>query len=91
MSEDRGGKMSSSVGIGRPNLSNLGKVDVSTDGFTVDTSISSRNPADDLDFDLFVFLVGDNSLDLLFAPNPPPPLPAANHDHEVEVELEYWY
>jgi hypothetical protein len=87
MSEGKGGKMSSSVGIGRPNLSNLGKVDVSTDGFTVivDTSIfiSSRNPIDDLDFALFVFLVEDDSLDLLLAPNPPPLPAAANHDVEV--------
>jgi hypothetical protein len=85
MSEGKGGKMSSSVGIGRPNLSNLGKVDVSADGFTVtvDTSISSRNPIDDLDFAFFVFLAEDDSLDLLLAPNPPPLPAAANHDVEV--------
>lgn len=68
--------MSSSVGIGRPNRSNLGKVDVSTVVSTGDTSSSSRIPID-LELRFFVFLVEDKSLDdLLFAPKPPPPPPA---------------
>ena len=73
--------MSSSVGMGRPNLSNLGEVDVSVAFSTVDPSISPRNPID-LEFVFLDFLVKDNSLDLpLDAPKPPPPpLPPAQHD-----------
>ena len=69
--------MSSSVGTGRPNLSSLGEEDDICeadldDDEEVDTSSSSKNPADFDFLGFFVFFLEGTTLDLL-APNPPPP------------------